>query len=703
LNFWYKVKTQNISGDCNGLDLNLFLEDGTQIKNSLSSFETSFIEFSSQTDNLVFKISSQNPISSSKTCNFDLKFEGWQDSFPNSGFSDTETISNSVQIVPAPPPPPSGLTWVQTTQSDFEAGNGTNVDTSSSPGDVILAMTGGGEELDQSQTNHDSRYGNPAVKDPNKLVAQTFTAGKSGELTKVSLWTISWMWWSSGKMQVELRDVTLDGKPGNNVLATSNWVTIDKYYSHEKGKEYTFTFDTPYTVTAGKKYALVLHESKNGAYVWYSSGNLYASGEMFTTTDGGSTWTEKSDWDLYFKTYIRSSSYSSSGTLESQVFDAGQTSFWQSLEWDATLPPNTDITLEVATSDDGINWSPWQLTSSNSPIDLTGLSPSRYIKWKATLTTSDNTQTPILHEVRVNYSQSKTEDIVINEFLPDPLGDDCDLSGIYGEWVEIYNKGANQVDLSGWYIKDDAGNTIVISSSNTHTGSTIIGAKGSNSEWLVVFLNGCILNNDGDTVYLYDNANQLIDSYSYTGSTQENKSYARYPDGTENWYDPIPTPGKPNQLTFEEKIKFGLKELSTSTQETSTTTETTIENEIATSTAVTETTSTTEIVNIEATTTSNNEMSEEMETDETNETSEEEEIEESTNEETENLISEENDLDQTQSDEITTNEKTENSINEESTELTEENFINNNDVNNEVDINSETGNEIVEQNYEEIN
>ena len=50
LNFWYKVKTQNLSGDCNDLDLNLFLENGTQISQPLLSFETSFVEFSSQTD-----------------------------------------------------------------------------------------------------------------------------------------------------------------------------------------------------------------------------------------------------------------------------------------------------------------------------------------------------------------------------------------------------------------------------------------------------------------------------------------------------------------------------------------------------------------------------------------------------------------------------------------------------------------------------
>ena len=104
LGFWYKVKTQNISGECNGLNLNLFLENGAQFSQSISSFETSFfIEFGSQTDDLVFKISSQGSISSNKTCNFDLVFEAWQGPVSNSGFSDIETLSNSVEIVPASP------------------------------------------------------------------------------------------------------------------------------------------------------------------------------------------------------------------------------------------------------------------------------------------------------------------------------------------------------------------------------------------------------------------------------------------------------------------------------------------------------------------------------------------------------------------------------------------------------------------------
>jgi len=144
------------------------------------------------------------------------------------------------------------------------------------------------------------------------------------------------------------------------------------------------------------------------------------------------------------------------------------------------------------------------------------------------------------------------DDIVINEFLPNPSGDDCDLRGLEGEWVEIYNRGSDEFNLEDWYLLDSEDNKIEISEDNTHTGSTIIEAKGSGNEWLVVFFNGCILDNEkGDKISLYDDEGDLIDSYTYKGSVQENKSFARYPDGSKKWYDPIPTPGGPNILEEE--------------------------------------------------------------------------------------------------------------------------------------------------------
>ncbi len=145
--------------------------------------------------------------------------------------------------------------------------------------------------------------------------------------------------------------------------------------------------------------------------------------------------------------------------------------------------------------------------------------------------------------------------VVLNEFLPNPEGNEGCLQGVEGEWVEIYNNSDQPEDLANWYIhngQNTTSTTVIITSSNTFSGSTVIGPRGSGSEWLVVLLNDCILDNDGDSVNLYNSNNNLIDSYCYSGPAPENKSYARYPDGTGPWYDPVPTPGGPNILTLEE-------------------------------------------------------------------------------------------------------------------------------------------------------
>jgi hypothetical protein len=99
--------------------------------------------------------------------------------------------------------------------------------------------------------------------------------------------------------------------------------------------------------------------------------------------------------------------YYSSGTIASQVLDtevAGAT--WDLLSWDETLQDGTDITFEVRASDtpflkDDASLS-WTSVGETSPV-TSGLPPGQCMQWRATLTTSDTSQTPILHEVRVWY------------------------------------------------------------------------------------------------------------------------------------------------------------------------------------------------------------------------------------------------------------------------------------------------------------
>ncbi|MDM8000648.1 MAG: hypothetical protein QUS33_11840 [Dehalococcoidia bacterium] len=107
-------------------------------------------------------------------------------------------------------------------------------------------------------------------------------------------------------------------------------------------------------------------------------------------------------------TCVGASTYVSSATIASQVRDTGTTEArWDALFWDETLPANTSITFEVRASDTPFAADnavlPWIPVGNISPI-TSGLPSGRYIQWRATLTTTDNVLTPVLHEVRAYHS-----------------------------------------------------------------------------------------------------------------------------------------------------------------------------------------------------------------------------------------------------------------------------------------------------------
>ena len=148
--------------------------------------------------------------------------------------------------------------------------------------------------------------------------------------------------------------------------------------------------------------------------------------------------------------------------------------------------------------------------------------------------------------------------VVLNEFLPNPDGDD-NAPMPDGEWVELYNNNSFDVDVAGWHLYDNNDSqsleiTLLNSDNNNNildAGETIVPAHG----WLVVYLNGeyndWLNNTGGDSIRLYNNeisVGILIDSHTYVSDAPSGKSYARIPDGIGNWVDPVPTPGAPNTL-----------------------------------------------------------------------------------------------------------------------------------------------------------
>lgn len=121
--------------------------------------------------------------------------------------------------------------------------------------------------------------------------------------------------------------------------------------------------------------------------------------------------------------------------------------------------------------------------------------------------------------------------VVINEFSS--FGN--------ADWVELYNTTASSVLLTGWTVKDEAGPGVALSGT--------VAAHG----FFVVELGGA-LGDTGDTIYLSDETDAVMESASYgdvggVAAPATGQSTARGSDGGVVWVPGVPTKGQTNAPT----------------------------------------------------------------------------------------------------------------------------------------------------------
>jgi uncharacterized protein YggL (DUF469 family) len=147
-------------------------------------------------------------------------------------------------------------------------------------------------------------------------------------------------------------------------------------------------------------------------------------------------------------------------------------------------------------------------------------------------------------------------ELYINEFMasndfafPGPQGD-------YPDWIEIYNAGTEDVDLSGYYLSDDLAE-MKFMIPDTYPDSVTVAAGGfilfyanDDTEWSVLNTN-FKLSGGGEMIGFWDPDGNFVDSLTY-GEQIADTSYGRYEDGTANWFMmPDFTPGAPNVNTMD--------------------------------------------------------------------------------------------------------------------------------------------------------
>ena len=119
--------------------------------------------------------------------------------------------------------------------------------------------------------------------------------------------------------------------------------------------------------------------------------------------------------------WLRMSPYPGSGSFDSRVLDAGQSSDWGALAYDATTPAGTGVALSVRTGDTPTPDGTW---SAFAPVANGGDIPgsSRYIQYRAALSSSDTGRTPELAQVSVGFAAGPPDETppTISERTPAP-------------------------------------------------------------------------------------------------------------------------------------------------------------------------------------------------------------------------------------------------------------------------------------------
>ncbi len=115
------------------------------------------------------------------------------------------------------------------------------------------------------------------------------------------------------------------------------------------------------------------------------------------------------------------------------------------------------------------------------------------------------------------FNQPVLANLYLNEIYPAPL------KGNY-EWVEIFNDGGKEIDLTHYSLSDKTGKLLYFNGNVVHSNNYVIATSSS------------VLNNTGDTIFLKDDQDNLIEVATYSATLDSTQTVAKCPDKTGNWY-----------------------------------------------------------------------------------------------------------------------------------------------------------------------
>jgi hypothetical protein len=123
------------------------------------------------------------------------------------------------------------------------------------------------------------------------------------------------------------------------------------------------------------------------------------------------------DGGTVFVDWMRLSPYAIAGTFESRIFDALSAVNWKTIQWKSMVPAGTSLAISVRTgntSTPDATWSAFLPMAAPGGLSATG----RYIQYRATLTTTDPTQTPELRDIILSTSLApvpQSKNVAVNQ------------------------------------------------------------------------------------------------------------------------------------------------------------------------------------------------------------------------------------------------------------------------------------------------
>ncbi|MEE8131556.1 MAG: lamin tail domain-containing protein [Candidatus Paceibacterota bacterium] len=135
--------------------------------------------------------------------------------------------------------------------------------------------------------------------------------------------------------------------------------------------------------------------------------------------------------------------------------------------------------------------------------------------------------------------------MTIKEFLPNPVGKDTE-----GEWIKLFNNGDEEVNLTNWYLKDASGKIFYFGDFSIKPGEYLT---------LSYQTTKIYLNNKGETLFLFDKNNNLIDQLGFSGIISEGEIITKNKISEKPEINSAQTPAAASQIiNLKSKPAFNL-------------------------------------------------------------------------------------------------------------------------------------------------